>query len=441
MITQDKKQAYKELLNKHKALIKKVGKKSGRTNRAILFIYIIWILILLLCIIGPKFKHNGIIESGRFLFYLYIGLLAYFLFTFIHVLIHETGHLIFGLISGYRLQSFRIFSLTFVNIDGRIQRKKYSIKDAAGQCLMVPPRKNNDGSFPFILYNLGGGLANLIVSVPILLAAIFTENATAAVFFIAFCAPGIMLAAANLIPLDLGVQNDGMNIKAMIKHEFLRESFYLQLMVYAEMSRGKLITEYDPDIFALPDDPDVDKYTLAAFNYMYTYYRLLAEHEFEAAYGYLMKILEEPDRYPIATLNALQAEQLFFMVLHHRPVQEISVLYKRFRTVFHNAKTDIGIQRIHYIYEALLSEEEKKDIMTLIMNKKPKKWKACNLDKLRHDIEKIAASYPVAGEAAMHTDIMDYCSKPDNIWQYDSRITEQNDDVTTKQNNILNSGS
>jgi len=423
MITQDKKQAYKELLEKQKALIKKVSKKSRRTNRAILVLYIIWILALLFGIIWPKFKHSGIIESGRFLYYVYFGLLAYFLFTFVHVIIHETGHLIFGLISGYRLQSFRIFSLTFVNIDGRIRRKKYAIRGTAGQCLMVPPGMNNDGSFPFVLYNLGGGLANLIVSVPFLLAAIFTENATAAVFFIAFCAPGLMLAAANLIPLDLGVQNDGMNIRAMIKHEFLRESFYLQLIVYEEMSKGKLITEYDPETFALPHDPDIGRYTLAAFNYMFTYYRLLAMHEFEAAYGYLMKLLEEPDRYPIATLNVLQAEQLFFMVLHRRPVEEIAVLYKKFRPVFQIARTDIGIQRIHYIYEALLSEEEKKDIMTLIMNKKPKKWKACNPEKLRQYIEKIAASYPVEGEAAMYIDIMDYCIRQDNIWQDDRQAT------------------
>ena len=32
----------------------------------------------------------------------------------LHVIIHEAGHLVFGLLSGYRFVSFRIFSLTLV---------------------------------------------------------------------------------------------------------------------------------------------------------------------------------------------------------------------------------------------------------------------------------------------------------------------------------------
>jgi len=208
--------------------------------------------------------------------------------------------------------------------------------------------------------------------------------------------------------LDLGAQNDGMNVKGMLKHKFLQDSFYLQLKVYAEMINGKLITEYDPEIFALPDD-SADKYTLTAFNYMFTYYWILAGHDMEGAYGYLVKMLEKADKLPLATINVLQAEHLFFMVLHHRPVEEIASLYKRVRLIFTAAKKDISIQRIHYIYEALLSEEKKKDIMTLIMKKEPKKWKDCEINKFRKRLEDIAASYPLAGEAVMNMDLIEYC--------------------------------
>ncbi|HPU62875.1 MAG TPA: hypothetical protein PK304_01850 [Mobilitalea sp.] len=431
MITQEQKQAYKALLKEQIALIKKVSKKSKITNLAVLIIDVFLILGLFFGFIGIDLIKRGI-SSEKVVFYLYLDVFIYLVSMTTHVIIHETGHLVFGLISGYKFQSFRIFSLAFVKENGRIQRKKLSIKGMAGQCLMSPPDKDKDGRFPFILYNLGGGLANLIISLPFFVAAVYKDNALAASILIGFSSSGLILAFTNLIPMDLGIQNDGMNIKGMLRHEIIRESFYLQLMLNAEMSNGKLITDYNPDLFTVPDDQDTYKYALAAYNYLYTYYRYLAGHDFESAYDCLTKILEKAESFPIFILNTLQLEQLFFMVLHHRPAEEIASLYKRVRLILKADKTDINIQRINYIYEALLTEEEKKDIMTLITKKVPKKWVKCDLDKFRENIEKIAKSYPVSGEAVMNLDIIDYCLRKFNTSQDENRPADQNDSITTQ---------
>jgi hypothetical protein len=65
--------------------------------------------------------------------------------------------------------------------------------------------------------------------------------------------------------------------------------------------------------------------------------------------------------------------------------------------------------------------------MTLINNKVPKKWKKCNLEKLKNDIDKIAASYPAIGEAVMNMDIIDYCCK--------LRNNEQENQLENRQEN------
>ena len=65
----------------------------------------------------------------------------------IQLIIHEAGHLIFGLMTGYRFSSFRIANLMWVKLDGRIQCRKLHIAGTCGQCLMIPPDLK-DGKMP-----------------------------------------------------------------------------------------------------------------------------------------------------------------------------------------------------------------------------------------------------------------------------------------------------
>lgn len=81
----------------------------------------------------------------------------------IQIIVHEAGHLVFGLISGYKFSSFRIFSFMWVKEDGKMRLKRLSIAGTGGQCLMSPPDMV-DGRIPVVLYNLGGSLMNVIVS-------------------------------------------------------------------------------------------------------------------------------------------------------------------------------------------------------------------------------------------------------------------------------------
>ena len=61
--------------------------------------------------------------------------------TFLQIILHEGGHLVCGLLTGYRFVSFRIFNQTLIRQDGRMRIKRFNIAGTGGQCLLVPPER------------------------------------------------------------------------------------------------------------------------------------------------------------------------------------------------------------------------------------------------------------------------------------------------------------
>ena len=84
---------------------------------------------------------NG--EDGSGAISIIVIMLSAMISIYIHIIIHEGGHLLFGIISGYKFVSFRIASLTLVKED-KFKFKRYSIPGTAGQCLMDPPEYNEN---------------------------------------------------------------------------------------------------------------------------------------------------------------------------------------------------------------------------------------------------------------------------------------------------------
>ena len=82
---------------------------------------------------------------------------------YLQIIIHESGHLLFGLLTGYRFCSFRIGSLMWIRQDGALRFRRLKLAGTGGQCLLSPPDWRED--FPFIWYNLGGVLCNLLSAV------------------------------------------------------------------------------------------------------------------------------------------------------------------------------------------------------------------------------------------------------------------------------------
>ena len=119
------------------------------------------------------------------------------------------GHLVCGLLSGYRFVSFRVFNLTLMrDADNRLRLKRFSVAGTGGQCLLSPPDLPLE-DIPVTLYNLGGIIANvlaLIIALPFLWADL-SPLATDLLFI--FMITDIFLILMNGIPMQAGgIGND-----------------------------------------------------------------------------------------------------------------------------------------------------------------------------------------------------------------------------------------
>ena len=181
--------------------------------------------------------------------------LSIFVSMILQTIIHEAGHLIFGLLSGYRFGSFRVFNLMWIKEDGVIRLRRMSVAGTAGQCLMVPPEPV-DGKFPVVLYNLGGSILNGAVSVVFfLLFLILKPYPMLSGPMLIFAMMGMILGLSNGIPMMTAfVPNDGYNAISLKRNPHAMKAFWLQLKIMEQTSKGVRLKEMPPEWFEVPTD-------------------------------------------------------------------------------------------------------------------------------------------------------------------------------------------
>lgn len=165
--------------------------------------------------------------SGAIILQLIIWLV---LCVIIHVVIHEAGHAVGGLLTGYKLVSFRIFSFMWVwQEDGQLVFRRYKVPGTLGQCLMAPP-KIDQRQFPFRIYLLGGVTANLVAS--LFAGVLFMPESLMAMTFVGI---GVFFSVTNAIPMDF---NDGMTLRLASLSKEQAYLLFLQLEVNYQFSLG-----------------------------------------------------------------------------------------------------------------------------------------------------------------------------------------------------------
>ena len=91
-----------------------------------------------------------------------ISMAALLLVLPVQIILHEAGHLVFGLLSGYKFVSFRVGAVTLIRRNGKYCVKKYRVIGTGGQCLLTPPDLPLE-KMPFFWYNAGGVIVNLLL--------------------------------------------------------------------------------------------------------------------------------------------------------------------------------------------------------------------------------------------------------------------------------------
>lgn len=214
-----------------------------------------------------------------------------YLAFFTQIILHEAGHLIFGLATGYRFVSFMAFGFIWTKgADGKLRAGRMQLAGAGGQCLMAPP-DYNDGKFPFTLYNLGGVLMNLITAGLFALLAGLIPVAWLQILLIGQVFVGVAFALLNGLPIPVeAVQNDGKNLLCIRKDDVARRAFWVQMSLAAASAKGVRLKDMPEDWFApLPEDK-MDNAIVSAVAVLNTS-RLMDKLDFEGAEAEIRRLL------------------------------------------------------------------------------------------------------------------------------------------------------
>ena len=238
--------------------------------------------------IASKFSMGDVVE----IIWMVIALMIVYV---LNLVLHEGGHLVAGLLTGYRFVSFRFFNFTLIRKDGRLQWRNFELAGTGGQCLMAPPVRPLE-EIDTRWYNAGGVLANILIvvaSVVLLLACDLPYWLNTLLVTMAII--GSLIALTNGIPMKIGgVANDGLNLLQMEKDLPGKQCFCNMLDINARSQEGQPYTEMPEPLFVMPE-PLEWKNSMHVSSVLSSATRMMALQQWEDAYQLLTEACNNKD--------------------------------------------------------------------------------------------------------------------------------------------------
>ena len=311
-------------------------------------------------LLSPAMKDIKDKAMGRYLLDIAGVLLLLLLAFFIQIIIHEAGHLVVGLMSGYRFSSFRILSYLLKMENGRPVIKRLKISGTAGQCIMIPPDLV-DGKLPYRLYNLGGALMNLIASALFLIVSVLLRNAGRGYSYLIILAMvGIYVALTNAVPVNSTVPNDGYNALFLGKDPNAVRSFWTQLKINQLSGEGVRVKDMPDEWFEVPEDADLSNY-MVAYTAIARESRLMDKGEFGEARALIEKLLGDEVSLPTLQTALLLNDKAFLDLLENGKDADLSDLEKKeTAAVLRQMKSFPSVLRTQYAEQMLKNSDDAK---------------------------------------------------------------------------------
>ena len=302
---------------------------------------------------------NETLTIEKKLLFLILILIMFFLSNYLCTIIHESGHLIFGLISGFRFISFRIGSTIFLKDQksNKIKKKKYFMAGTGGQCILDTPK--DETKKPFILYNLGGVFLNLIFAAINGVIYIFVKELIIGYFFLFMMLQNILMIILNGIPLRSNyIDNDGYNTKQISKSNLAKEAFYAQIKITKSTTNNIRLKDMDESFF-LFDQELTEKNSMVSTIKLFRIERLIDEHKYLEAIEDL-KLLLNDDTLAGIYQNTVKSDLIFCYLVTNN--QELAKKYidKGFKNMLKMKMPVPNMIRYKYTYYLLLENDVEK---------------------------------------------------------------------------------
>ena len=184
----------------------------------------------------------------------------------ITILIHEIGHLVFGLFSGYGFVHFEILGLSLEKINSGVRIRKYK-NIPVGQCLMYPKKISCNPSAMIV----GGPVFNVLTGVVVIVIGIGLDGIVFKTVLICFALLNISLAVFNLF---LGSDEcDGKTFLEIRRSKELKKAFNDILTICRFLRDGRSYMDMPEKLFEccmLSDCSSIRK-EKAIHSYRYVY--------------------------------------------------------------------------------------------------------------------------------------------------------------------------
>ena len=318
---------------------------------------------------------------------LFVGM---FVGMYLQLIIHEAGHLVFGLLSGYRFSSFRIGSFMLLKENDKFVIKKLTLAGTGGQCLMVPPPMQ-DGRIPVILFNLGGSIMNLIASAIFLIVYLLIPSGTIISFIcLIMVLIGVAIALMNGIPLRLGtVDNDGYNALSLGKNPDAMRAFWLQLKVNEQIAKGVRLKDMPDEWFTVPTDEAMHNSMVAAQGVFATN-RLMDQQRFEEADQLIAHLLAIDSGIIGLHRSLMICDRMYCEMISNNRKEILDEMLTKEQTNFMKAmKKFPSIIRTEYVYSLLALKDE------------------TSAKKARALFEKVAKTYPYPSDIQSERELIE----------------------------------
>ena len=330
-------------------------------------------------------------ELSMDIFKLIISIAIFIVAFFIQIILHEGGHLICGLLSGYGFISFRVGSLTLVKEDGKFAVKKFSIQGTGGQCLLMP-KKDDYKECSYILYNLGGILMNLLVSIiSFILYTVVKGNPYVDIALISMFITGLLIFITNGVPMKVGgVANDGYNIISIMKNDLIKYCFYIQLKVNGLLHKGVRIKDMPLEWFLIDENEDFSNPLVCSIKCLEAnyYHDRLEFDKAKSCYEFLINY--SPNIISLYE-NEIKCELLFYEIIGEKDEDKINNLYtKKLKAYIKATDCYISRRRLNYTYALIIEKDFEK------------------VNKILKEIEKVKKTYPIKSEIESELEIIDF---------------------------------
>lgn len=224
--------------------------------------------------------------------------------------IHELGHLVCGLLTGYKFVSFRIFNWTFIKIDGKIRIKKFAIAGTGGQCLLTPPDLPLE-KIPTGWYNFGGVLANIILLLIVIPFFFLDLNPFVVEALAVFAMIDTIMILMNGIPMQAGgIGNDGYNIKLLKNNLLSKQGIVNQLRANALIQDGIRPKDMPDALFSNPKDINYKNALEVSIPLMYTS-RMIDNFQYEDALCEMESLYSHKDEIMPLYVKEIACELVF----------------------------------------------------------------------------------------------------------------------------------